>query len=288
MRIGTFIALSGASTLLAGSNALAAYLGVGLTHETHVAGGVARSVYRVYAVFDDPNDYLLGGSGTNEHPLSIYTINNNGTPSTATFFNPGGSFGNTAPSTPGSATYWGTYVTIGISDITQGTGGTPSSPADETVLSPGFPNFISGSQLTNGDMSWFSKGPVEQGRAGHWPKNFFFNAYSGGGFNGYGVQLAQITVNLAQSLYGEFNVTVMSNGDVFTDNCVQITTLLSPPWQEPGDVTGDLVVNVDDLIAVLNAWGPCDCSCPAACDADIEPNCVVDIDDLLQVINNWD
>jgi hypothetical protein len=57
-----------------------------------------------------------------------------------------------------------------------------------------------------------------------------------------------------------------------------------------GDITGDAVVNVDDLLAVINQWG----SCPpetTPCDADIKPeftgNDAVDVDDLLLVIENW-
>jgi probable HAF family extracellular repeat protein len=53
--------------------------------------------------------------------------------------------------------------------------------------------------------------------------------------------------------------------------------------------TADIVLNgevdVDDLLAVINTWGPCiDCS------ADIVPlggNGLVDVDDLLGVINSW-
>ena len=59
-----------------------------------------------------------------------------------------------------------------------------------------------------------------------------------------------------------------------------------------GDVNGDGIVNVDDLLAVINAWGVCP-KPPAACPADIAPpgppqgNGVVNVDDLLAVINNW-
>lgn len=56
---------------------------------------------------------------------------------------------------------------------------------------------------------------------------------------------------------------------------------------KPGDVNGDGVRNVDDLLAVINDWGPC----PAgACPGDVAPlngNGVVNVDDLLMVINNW-
>ena len=50
-----------------------------------------------------------------------------------------------------------------------------------------------------------------------------------------------------------------------------------------GDVNSDAVIDVDDLLAVINAWG----NCPAPCDADLTGNGVVDVDDLLLVINNW-
>jgi hypothetical protein len=57
------------------------------------------------------------------------------------------------------------------------------------------------------------------------------------------------------------------------------------------DITGNDVVNIDDLLAVINAWGACPAP-PMPCLADIAPsgsggNGVVDIDDLLTVINGW-
>ncbi len=57
-----------------------------------------------------------------------------------------------------------------------------------------------------------------------------------------------------------------------------------------GDITpagGNGVVNIDDLVAVLNAFGPCPPP-PANCAADITPaggNGVVNIDDLVAVLN---
>jgi trimeric autotransporter adhesin len=49
-----------------------------------------------------------------------------------------------------------------------------------------------------------------------------------------------------------------------------------------GDVTQNGTIDVDDLLAVINAWGPC-----AGCAADVTGNGIVDVDDLLAVINNW-
>jgi hypothetical protein len=51
----------------------------------------------------------------------------------------------------------------------------------------------------------------------------------------------------------------------------------------PADVAGDDgVVNIDDLLAVINSWGPC-----PGCATDINDDGVVNIDDLLLVINSW-
>ena len=50
-----------------------------------------------------------------------------------------------------------------------------------------------------------------------------------------------------------------------------------------GDITGDGLVDVDDLLAVINAWG----KCPSPCAADLTGDGMVDVDDLLMVINNW-
>jgi hypothetical protein len=67
--------------------------------------------------------------------------------------------------------------------------------------------------------------------------------------------------------------------------------------QCPADIapapSGNGSVDVDDLIAVILAWGPCPGMCPPRCPADIAPigppqgNCFVDVDDLIAVILHW-
>lgn len=57
-----------------------------------------------------------------------------------------------------------------------------------------------------------------------------------------------------------------------------------------GDIIDNGEVDVDDLLAVINAWGPC--PNPNKCPADIAPpggcgNGVVNVDDLLTIINAW-
>ena len=55
----------------------------------------------------------------------------------------------------------------------------------------------------------------------------------------------------------------------------------------PGDVNGDDLVNVQDLLAMINAWGPCPPPCPPMCAGDFTDDCTVNVSDLLMVINNW-
>lgn len=53
-----------------------------------------------------------------------------------------------------------------------------------------------------------------------------------------------------------------------------------------GDITGDGFVNMNDLLAVIAAWGDCPAP-PASCDADINLDGSVNIIDLLIVVANW-
>ena len=50
----------------------------------------------------------------------------------------------------------------------------------------------------------------------------------------------------------------------------------------PADITHDGSVNVADMLAVINSWGPC-----AGCPTDLNSDGVVNVGDLLTVINSW-
>ena len=49
-----------------------------------------------------------------------------------------------------------------------------------------------------------------------------------------------------------------------------------------GDIDGDVTVGVNDLLAIVDAWGPC-----TGCPEDIDGNGIVGADDLLEVIGAW-
>jgi parallel beta-helix repeat protein len=52
-----------------------------------------------------------------------------------------------------------------------------------------------------------------------------------------------------------------------------------------GDLNGDGVVNVSDLLILFDSWGPCaDCG---NCIADLNGDCVVNVSDLLMLFDNW-
>jgi hypothetical protein len=56
-----------------------------------------------------------------------------------------------------------------------------------------------------------------------------------------------------------------------------------------GDINGSGAVDVNDLLAVINAWGQCPAA-PATCPPDIAPpggDGVVNVNDLLAVVNAW-
>jgi hypothetical protein len=179
--------------------AAASYQGLQLEQHTTVdAGGAMRDVWRVYAMFSDPNDYLLGVNGSPTLGALNIQTGSFGGPS-GVFFNPGGlAVGNTAPSLEAIATnpdlQWGTFATIGVSIADQGSG--PTGDPDETDLSPGFPNFINGSQISNSNMGWFVPGPIVQSYAG----------YAADGDAPLRVLMMQLTVNAGNWVAGTVNV----------------------------------------------------------------------------------
>jgi Dockerin type I domain len=54
----------------------------------------------------------------------------------------------------------------------------------------------------------------------------------------------------------------------------------------PGDANADGIVNIEDLLIVVNAWGPYT-GTGGVGTPDLNADGVVDISDMLLVINNW-
>ena len=131
------------------------------------------------------------------------------------------------------------------------------------------------------------------------------NIENAGMLNGKMTSVGQVAIDLsAGRIYTDEAISGMSTimllrSDIINGNKMCLTCNPVPPTGSggihdialtfktvsvpvPGDVTGDGYVNIDDLLAVINAWGPC-----SSCPADLDNNGVVNIDDLLMVINNW-
>ena len=67
----------------------------------------------------------------------------------------------------------------------------------------------------------------------------------------------------------------------------QVAVDLAISMATPGDLNGDQIVNVDDLLILLSNWGSCGVSCPPSCDGDLNNDCNVGVDVLLTMLSNW-
>jgi hypothetical protein len=66
---------------------------------------------------------------------------------------------------------------------------------------------------------------------------------------------------------------------------VATVSSLEPPSGPLGDLNGDGVVDVSDLLILLGAWGPCPPS--GDCPADLDGDGAVNVSDLLILLGNW-
>ena len=54
-----------------------------------------------------------------------------------------------------------------------------------------------------------------------------------------------------------------------------------------GDIDGDGIVGVNDMLLLLADWGPCEDPCPPTCVADLTDDCIVGVNDFLLLLANW-
>jgi hypothetical protein len=181
----------------------ATYIGLGTTlHTTVTVNGVSRSVFRVYAVFDDPDDYLTSCGGS---PLEIHSRNSTDTGPGSNFLNTAGNFAPTFQQINANPdAQWDTFATIGV---------VVNDGSDQTWGGPPFPSFIDGNSLIT-STAWFTPGPQEQGRAGgpNGVKGTFYWSFIDSFIQGMGVLVMQLTVNAGDHVRGTVNLGFELNG----------------------------------------------------------------------------
>ncbi len=96
----------------------------------------------------------------------------------------------------------------------------------------------------------------------------------------------QITLTL-QIAVPEGGGTVLVSARSESDNATRAfsTVTIEPSPQQPGDLNGDGVVDVSDLLILLGSWG--DCPPGKSCPADLNGSGTVDVSDLLILLSNW-
>ena len=66
-----------------------------------------------------------------------------------------------------------------------------------------------------------------------------------------------------------------------------VAALLTPLPPVFGDTNCDRLVNIDDLVAVITAWGTSPAPIPFSGSPDVNSDGIVNIDDLVDVITHW-
>ena len=54
-----------------------------------------------------------------------------------------------------------------------------------------------------------------------------------------------------------------------------------------GDVNGDGIIGVSDILAVIGDWAPNGGECCPGCEGDVDGDLVVDVSDILYIVGNW-
>src|ERR1043166_3806714 len=160
------------------------------------APDATRWIYRVYAEFTEPTDYLTSwGIGLSLGPGQIRNIRADGSPGTGFVNIPDDNTGNLAPGNPYHGRDWDTYMTMGLFYGAMGPLG-----IDSTIIALGTPTFIAGgSTVWTGQVgSVRLPAPYTQGRA-----DFVHNL---GNDTDHRVLLMQLAVNAGEYVDGAIGV----------------------------------------------------------------------------------
>ncbi len=139
----------------------------------------------------------------------------------------------------------------------------------QVIPDPNFDTFEFDFGIGMGENAgWYNEDPDNDlGLAGSYPNNR--------------VLIASLTMDPAESAEGTLSVTYNdAEGRPIYATASFDTT--EPADTCTGDLNGDGVVDVSDLLQLLGNWG----SCPG-CDADFNDDGVVDVSDLLLLLGNW-
>ena len=230
--------------------------------ETNTPAG--WTTWRAIARFTDPTDFVLSVEGSFQHPLEFWTDDPQGLRNLdAGEFGAGTAMEDIAlaPLSPA----WDSYLSIGATGFA----------ANETQITPAFlgggpGNVVAGGAFVALDGGWFDSDPNSPELAG--PT--------------LGVVLAQFTVkdgfdvHLSGILNGvEHFAGPTGGGEPFS---IAFSAQSNATPQCTGDTDGDGVIGFSDIVAVLNAWGPC-----AGCPEDVNGDNVVGFADLVAVLAAW-
>ena len=88
---------------------------------------------------------------------------------------------------------------------------------------------------------------------------------------------ANVTDDKGQIAYNQWELLGKSAPIVMDSSMIDLNNTGTP-----GDVNGDGVINVSDILLIISEWGPC-----SACPADVNQDGSVNVTDLLLAIANW-
>jgi hypothetical protein len=230
----------------------------GVTPLSDLPGYSGQAVYNIYAHFDDETDQAVGVDGSPTNPFSVYTIEGSG------FVNTPPLAGDTPPSSAVAkaipSVNWDSFMTIGVKLSDQFStplivrAGTPGPNTDSWPTSP----------ATSMNMAWVLPPSVDGQPT---PETF-----AGPNLR---VLIMRIVVDDGSvGIEGHFGLLWLDTPEIGGESGVSFAIC-------PGDTTGDGMINVEDMVDVILAWGSDDFV------ADIYHDGTVDVVDLIIVLLNW-